>query len=99
MVKHKFGLRFFHKTDHLEICLVVNEVGSDLSQKGDRHIGGTRYACEKGIHAQNKGHDKDKSFILLRFTDLTTDPVPCLVILIDVSETMTVKAGINTHIK
>ena len=47
-LKEKFGVLCIHKIDHPEMCLVVDEVGSDSSQKGDGHIGGAKYACEKG---------------------------------------------------
>ena len=50
----KFGIPCTHKIDHPEMCLVVDEVGSDLSQKGDGQISGAKYACEKGAVPQNK---------------------------------------------
>ena len=40
--------------DHPWMCPVVDEVGSNLSQKGDRHIGGQKYMCAKGIIPQIK---------------------------------------------
>ena len=52
--KDVFGIPCTHKIDHQEMCLVVDEVGSDLSQKGDGHIGGSKYAYEKGTVPQNK---------------------------------------------
>ena len=53
-LKEKFGFPWTHKIDHPEMCLLVDEVGSDLSQKGDGHIGGAKYACEKGNVPQNQ---------------------------------------------
>ncbi len=40
----KFGIPYTHKIGHPEICILLYEVGSDLSQKGDKHISG-----EKGL--------------------------------------------------
>ncbi len=40
-----FGLPCTHTLKHPDMCLVVDEVGSNLSQKGDGHIGGTMYMC------------------------------------------------------
>ena len=37
-----FGLRCTHTLEYQGIHLVVNEVGSNLSQKGDGHIGETK---------------------------------------------------------
>ena len=34
----------YHLT-HPQNCLVVDEVGSDTSQKGDGHAGGAKYLC------------------------------------------------------
>ena len=91
----KFGLHCTHKIDHPEMCLVVDEVGSDLSQKGDGHIGGAKYACEKGTHSQNKVQHTDKHFTLLGFIALTGEPVLCLVILAGVQEILSVESGID----
>ena len=35
-----FGVKCTHTITHPDMCLVVDEVGSNLSQKGDGHIGG-----------------------------------------------------------
>ena len=94
----KFGLPCTHKIDHPEMCLVVDEVGSDLSQKGDGHIGGAKYACEKGTHAQNKVQHTDKHFTLLGFTALTGEPVLCLVIFAGVQEALSLESGINPFV-
>ena len=96
--EEKFGLPCTHKIDHPEMCLVVDEVGSDLSQKGDGHIGGAKYACEKGTHAQNKVQHTDKHFTLLGFTALTGEPVLCLVILAGVQEVLSVESGIDPFV-
>ena len=53
------------------MCLVIDEVGADMSQKGDRHVGGTFYACEKGTYAQNKVQHTVKHFTLLGFAALS----------------------------
>jgi hypothetical protein len=94
----KFGLPCTHQIDHPQMCLVVDEVGSDLSQKGDGHIGGAKYACEHGSHAQNKVQHTDKHFTLLGFTALTGEPVLCLVIIAGVKETLAVESGIDPFV-
>ena len=47
----EFGLPCTHMINHSEMCLVVDEVGSELSQKGDGHVGGSLYAYERGTVA------------------------------------------------
>ena len=96
--KKKFELPCTHKIDHPELCLVVDEVTSDLSQKGDGHIGGAKDACEKGIHAQNKVQHTDKHFTLIGFTALTGESMLCLVILADIQEALSVEADINPFV-
>ena len=42
------GLPCTYTLEHPDMRLVVDKVGSNLSQKGNGHIGGTKYMCEKG---------------------------------------------------
>ena len=94
----KFGLPCTHTITNPEMCLVVDEVGSDLSQKGDGHVGGAMFACEKGTCPQNKVQHTDKHFTLLGFTALNGEPVLCLVILAGVRETLNVESGIDPFV-
>ena len=41
-------LRTKYHLTHPEMCLVVDEVGTNSLQQGDGHIGGQKYQCEKG---------------------------------------------------
>eukprot|EP00957_Ditylum_brightwellii_P098401 7497117-Ditylum_brightwellii.AAC.1 len=62
-----FGCKCTHVIDHPWMCLVVDEVGSNLSQKGDGHISGTKehLNVETGIDATKPitGNVTDKDFI------------------------------------
>ena len=55
---------------HPEMCLVVDEVGSNISQRGDGHIRGKKYCCEFGSIPQNKASHNDRHFTCLGFTSL-----------------------------
>ena len=46
-----FGLPCTHTLGHPNMCLVVDEVGSNISQKGDGHIGGTKYICVRKVQS------------------------------------------------
>ena len=94
----KFGLLYTHTIMNPEMCLVVDEAGSDLSQKGDGQVGGAMLACEKGTCPQNKVQHTDKHFTLLGFTALNGEPVLCLVILAGVRETLNVESGIDPFV-
>ena len=81
---------------HPEMCLVVDEVGSNISQRGDGHIAGKKYCCEKGYGVpQNKSSINDRHFTLLGFTALTGEPVLCVVIIAGVIEAYEVETGID----
>ena len=78
--------------------IVVDEVGSDLSPKGDVHIGGAKYACKKGTVPQNKVKHTDKHFTLLGFTTLSGEPVLCLVITAGGQELLAIENGIKPFV-
>ena len=80
---------------HPENCVVVDEVGSDTSQKGDGHIGGAKYYCARGWIPQNQASSNDKHFTVLGFTALNGKPVMCLVVIAGVHEKFEVECGIN----
>ena len=54
----------FHLT-HPEMCLVVDEIGSSISQKGDEHIVGKKYRCERDTAPREQASHNDKHFTLL----------------------------------
>ena len=56
-----------------DMSLIVDEIGSDPSQKGDNHVSEAPYACERGTVAQNKVQHTHKYFILLSFTSLSDE--------------------------
>jgi len=85
----------FHLT-HPNNCLVVDEVGTDTSQKGDGHIGGAKYYCGRGCVPQNQSSSNDKHFTMLGFTALSGQPVMCLLIIAGVQEKWEVETGIDT---
>jgi len=51
-----YGIKVTHSIDHPDYYMVVDEVGSNLSQKGDGHIRGHKYICERGCVPQLKVH-------------------------------------------
>lgn len=80
---------------HPGMCLVVDEVGSNISQRGDGHIAGTKYCCEHGTIPNNKVSHNDRHFTLLGFTALTGEPVLCVVIVSGKVQAIEVEMGID----
>ena len=48
------GCKVTHDFAHPEMCVVMDEVGGNTSQKGDGHIGGELLVCGKGMVPQKK---------------------------------------------
>ena len=84
-----------YELTHPEMCLVVDEVGANLNQKDDGHIGGQKFMCEVGAVPQLKVSTKDKHFTLLGFTSLKGEAVMCLLILAGVEQKFEVETGID----
>ena len=62
------------------MCIVMDEIGGNISHKADDHIGGNTLMCGKGIVPQQKSSNKDKHSNLLGLTNLYGDPMMCVVI-------------------
>ena len=80
---------------HPGMCLVVDEVGSNISQRGDGHITGTKYCCEHGTIPNNEVSHNDRHFTMLSFTALTGEPVLCVIIIAGVTQAFEVEMGID----
>ena len=89
----------FHLT-HPEMCLVLDEVGSNFSQWGDGHIGGQKYVCEEiGTVPQNTVSHNDRHFTVLGFTALDGSPVLCMVFIAGAQQKYEVNTGLDIEAK
>ena len=77
------------------MCFVMDEVGGNISKKGDGHLGGKLLVCEKGMEPQKTVNTKDKHFTLLGLTALNGDPVMCICIFAGIRETAIVETGMD----
>ena len=93
--KYEGALKTQYQITHPQNCLVVDEVGTDTSQKGVGHIAGAKYYCGRGCVPQNQSSSNDKHFTMLGFTALNGQPVMCLVIIAGVQEKWEVETGID----
>ena len=74
------GCKVTHDLTHPEMCIVMDEVGGNINQKGDGNKGGEKYITGKGMVPQLKSNAKDKHYTVLGLTALSGDPVMCVVI-------------------
>ena len=75
-----FGCKVTHNILRSDMILVMDEVGSDTSQKGDGAIGGEKFVCEKGTTPKENCSTKSKHWTLIGLTALDGTPVMCIII-------------------
>ena len=74
------GCKVTHELAHPKMCIVMDEVDGNTSQKGDGHIGGKLLVCGKGMVPQQKLSNKDKLWNLFGLPSLDGYPVMCVVV-------------------
>ena len=79
--EESFGCMVTHNLLYPEMCIVMDEVGGNTSQKGDGLKGGQLIICGKETIPQIKASTNDKHFTLLGLTALNGDPVMCVLII------------------
>ena len=89
----------YHPT-HPEICLVVDEVGSNSLQRSDGHIEGLKYQYEMGMIPQIRvSHSNERHFTTLGFTSLNGEAVLCLIIISGAKEMREIEIEIDIDIE
>ena len=84
-----------HGVRYPNYFLVADELGGNISQKGDGHIGGTRILCEKGSAPKKMSSNQDKHFTLLGFTTLNGEPIVCVATLSCMDQNPCVEVGVD----
>ena len=69
-----------HELTDPDYCIVLNEVGGNINQKGDGHIRGETFLHEDGMVPQIQCSRNDRHFTLLGLTLLSGLPLMCVVI-------------------
>ena len=77
------------------MCLVTDQVGGNISQKGDGLIGGELLLTEPGQVAQQTTLTKDKHYTLLGLTLLTGQHLVCVLIMVGDTPKIEVKTDID----
>jgi len=85
-----FGQKCTHHLLYPEMCFVGDEIGSNISQKGDGHVGGQMFIVERGVTPKKRCSVKDHHFTVMGLTSLTGEPVMCVVIIAGVVEAFNV---------
>ena len=77
-----FGCQVTHDLKYPEMCIIMNEVGGNTFQKGDRNNGGELHMCGVAMNPEQRASTKDKHFTLLVVTALNGDPVMYVIFLL-----------------
>ena len=89
------GCKVTHKLCHPELCFVGDEVGGNLSMKGDGHAGGQKFLTGTGTVPYRKCSNSEKRFTLIGLTALDGQPVMCVLILKGNRRNLSVETGID----
>ena len=82
-----------------DICVCVDKVGGNTSQKCDGLMGGELLLTERGQIAQRKISTKNKHYILLGLTLLNGLPLMCVVIMAEEQPKAEVETGIDIFVE
>ena len=69
------GMKIEVEITYPEWILFGDEVGTDISQKDDGHVGGQKFVVQKGTRANIKSSHKDGRFTAIGLTAASGDPV------------------------
>ena len=90
-----YGCKVTHKVIRPDMCICGDEVGGNLSMKGDGNEGGKLLLGERGYVVQEKASTHSRKFTMIGFTALTGDPVMCVLIFEGKRPNGSIEAGIN----
>jgi len=94
-----YGCKVHHQIVRPDMCLCGDEVGGNISMKGDGHVGGELFVTEKGRVPQRKVSTKNRKFTMIGLTALTGDPVMCVIIIEGTRPNASIEAGIDITIQ
>ncbi len=76
-----YGCKVFYKLVRPDMCLCGDEVGGNLSMKGDGHIGGKKLLTGNGKVPQVQASTRNRRFTMIGLTAFTEEPIMCILIL------------------
>ena len=92
------GCMVTHKLKHPDICFVGDEVGGNISMKGDGNAGGKKLCKEHGTISYERASTTDKRFTMIGLTSLDGKPVMCVLIIQGKEPNLLVETGIDVTI-
>lgn len=93
--EYAYGEKWTHIPTHPHMCFVSDEVGRNISMRGDGHIGGEKLICERGMTPYKKISVKERHFTVLGITLLTGEALMCVLIISGKFPSAEIETGID----
>ena len=90
-----YGCKVFYEFVRPYMCLCGDEVGGNLSMKGDSHIGGKKLLTGNGKVLQVQASTHNRRFTVISLTAFTGKPIMCILILEGKNPKGHIEAGID----
>ena len=90
-----FGCKVHHKLLRPDMCVCGDEVGNNISMKGDGHAGGELLLTAKKSVGQRKCSTRNRKFTLIGLTAFSGEPVMCVIIVEGKLANGAIEAGID----
>ena len=86
-----------HKLCHPDRCFVDDEVGRNLSMKGDDHAVGRKLTATETVPYSRASH-VEKRFTMIGLTALDGSPILCVLIIQGVQKDLAIETGIDISV-
>ena len=93
-----YGCQIHHKIIQPELCLCGDEVGENISMKGDGINGGELLLTKKGKVPQRKASTHNRKFTMIRLTSFSGEPAMCVLIIEGKLPNGAIEAGVDIAI-
>ena len=93
-----FGCKVFHQLVRPDMCVCGDEVGGNLSMKGDGHIAGTKLLTGVGNVPKLQTSTRNRRFTMIGLTAFTGEPKMCIIILEGKYPKGHIEAGIDISV-
>ena len=93
-----YGCKVHHVITRPELCFCGDEVGGNISMKGDGHNGGELLLTEKGKVPQRKASTRSRKFTMIGLTSFSGEPVMCVLIIEGKLPNGSIESGVDITI-
>ena len=90
-----FGCMVKYRLLHPDKSFVCDEVGGNISMKGDGNVGGKLFLTSPDSVAYDRVSVSEKRFTIIGLTALDSAPVMCILIIQGKTKDLSVETGIN----